>query len=77
LERHIGVAIFNPDILAFDVSKIAEALLECLEKSSCDGGGPRKSIMRKLDVCCAFPASGAARMLPPTMVMNARRSITV
>src|SRR5262249_37958096 len=27
--------------------------------------------------CCASPAIGAARMLPPTMVMNARRSINL
>src|SRR5262249_38714441 len=30
-----------------------------------------------LAACCASGASGAARMLPPTTVMNVRRSITL
>src|SRR5215467_14586561 len=34
LERHVGVAIFNPDVLSLNVAKIAEALLECLDQAA-------------------------------------------
>ena len=33
-------------------------------------------IRHTFPVCCASEASDLARMLPPTMVMNARRFIT-
>jgi hypothetical protein len=33
LERHVGVTVFNPDVLAFNIAKIAKAPLECLHEN--------------------------------------------
>jgi hypothetical protein len=34
LERHVRVAVFNPDVLAFNIAKIAKALLERLQEAT-------------------------------------------
>jgi hypothetical protein len=52
LERQVGVAVFNPDVLSLDVAKIAKALLERLNETARRRWGPKKADRANIRSLC-------------------------
>ena len=55
-------------VLAFDVTGVVEAFTEC-GRLTREGISPTTGIAG----CCAWPASGQARIMPPSATLNSRR----
>ena len=75
----LGPAVFDRDVLAFDIAGV----LQALAKSRADDPrnlqairAPRKPITG-IAGCCARAASGHAAAAPPSSVMNSRRSHSI
>src|SRR5262249_15264179 len=73
----LGREVGQPVELTLRISIVDDNILTLTRKGDISEGvlPPRKPIRGTFPTCCASAAS-AARMLPPTTEMNARRSIT-
>ena len=69
-------AVFDCDVLAFDVSGFAQALAECAPVRTVGDALPRNPITG-IAGCCARAASGHAAAAPPSVKTNSRRRMWI
>ena len=67
-------AVFDRDVLTFDIAGLLQALTECghTKARAAAGGPPLRKPITGIAGCCARAASGHAAA-PPSSVMNSRR----
>ena len=70
----LRTSVLDDDVLALDLTELAQPLPECLDAPGGAASDARYPIRYTFPAGCASAASGAARRPPASVPMNARRS---